>query len=126
MLENYDEVVRDRLAFVQEQDGRVVGVLVLIAGDDRFILHNVAVHPDFQGQGLGRRLLQFAEVQARERGFASITLYTNLVMTENQELYKRIGYVETERKTESGFTRIYMSKDLAASNTEETARAPLP
>jgi hypothetical protein len=35
-------------------------------------------------------------------------------MTENIELYKKLGYMETARKTEQGYQRVYMRKALPA------------
>ena len=45
-------------------------------------------------------------------GLTTVTLYTNERMTENIELYKRLGYTETERKAEQGYHRIYMRKSV--------------
>jgi ribosomal protein S18 acetylase RimI-like enzyme len=73
---------------------------------------NVAVHPSAQGTGLGRRLMEFAEEQARQRGLARLDLYTNEVMTENQAIYARLGYRETARRTEDGYRRVFMEKIL--------------
>jgi hypothetical protein len=33
-------------------------------------------------------------------------------MTENQEIYRRLGYIEYARRAESGFHRVYMRKKL--------------
>ena len=46
-------------------------------------------------------------------GYDSIYLYTQEIMTENQALYERIGYVEYARRHEIGLDRIYMRKRLA-------------
>ena len=46
-------------------------------------------------------------------GYDSIYLYTQEIMTENQALYERIGYVEYARRHEIGLDRIYMRKQLA-------------
>ena len=46
-------------------------------------------------------------------GFAAVTLYTHEMMTENQELYARIGYRETHRGIGGdNFSRVYMCKAL--------------
>jgi len=84
------------------------------AGQPGGSLHvaNVAVHPSAQGTGLGRRLLEFAEEQARQRGLDRLDLYTNEIMTENQAIYARLGYHETARRTEDGYRRIYLEKLL--------------
>jgi ribosomal protein S18 acetylase RimI-like enzyme len=76
------------------------------------LLDNVAVAPAAQGSGLGRKMLEFAEAEAVEAGYRSIRLYTNEAMTENIELYTRMGYSETHRVEEKGFRRVYMSKPV--------------
>lgn len=37
-------------------------------------------------------------------------LYTNAKMTENLTLYARLGWRETDRRTEQGFERVYFEK----------------
>ena len=56
--------------------------------------------------------MELAELEARRQGFDSIYLYTHERMTENQEIYRHLGYIEYARRTESGFRRIYMRKEL--------------
>ena len=113
MLEDYAEVVARGDAWVLEQDGAVVGAVVLVEESDHLMLENVAVAPAVKGQGLGRRLVAFAEAEARRRGFAELRLYTHETMTENQALYARLGFVETHRGTEHGFARVFMRKRVA-------------
>lgn len=76
------------------------------------LLDNVAVSPEAQGRGYGRKLLEFAEQSAADAGYDSISLYTNEAMVENIALYSRIGFIETHRAEEKGLRRIYMSKSL--------------
>jgi ribosomal protein S18 acetylase RimI-like enzyme len=55
-------------------------------------------------------LIELAESEARRRGLRELTLYTHECMTENIGMYRALGYVETERRTESGYRRVYMRK----------------
>ena len=112
MTEDYDEVIRDFQVTVAEHGDQIVAVLVLAVTDEGFLLENVAVVPEHQGRGLGTRLLDLAELEARRQGFDSIHLYTNELMTENQEIYRRRGYIEYARRTEVGLHRVYMRKQL--------------
>ena len=112
MLEDYARVIEQREVTVAVCNGAIVGVLVLGQTDEGFRLINVAVHPSFQRQGLGRTLLQLAEAEARRLGHASIHLSTNQKMIENQSLYSKIGYVEYDRRIEGGYSRVYMRKTL--------------
>jgi len=112
MLDDYAKLVEQHQAFVAEESGRVVGVLVLILKNDGILMDNVAGLPEYQGQGLGHQLIQFAEAHAFERGYKNLDIYTHELMTENIEMYRRLGYFETERRTEKGYRRVYMSKRL--------------
>jgi ribosomal protein S18 acetylase RimI-like enzyme len=89
---------------------RPVGMLVLVGGPDHVVIENVAVDPSWQGRGIGRALLAFAEDEARRRGIGELRLYTNVLMTENLRLYARLGYREDERRREHGFERVFLSK----------------
>ncbi len=90
----------------------MTGLIELTPSADSLHVGNVAVHPSAQGTGLGRRLLEFAAEQARQRGLNRLDLFTNEVMTENQAIYARLGFRETARRTEDGYHRIYLEKDL--------------
>jgi ribosomal protein S18 acetylase RimI-like enzyme len=113
MLDDYARRIADGQAWVLEDAGRIVGVLVLEEQAGALLLDNIAVRPECQGSGRGRTLMAFAEAEALRRGFAEIELYTHALMTENQALYRRLGYVETARVTEKGFDRVYMRLNLS-------------
>ena len=110
MLMKYDKEIREHLVFVVEESGQIVGSLVLCIKEEGFLLDVIAVEPLWQGRGVGRMLLEFAEVEAQRQGYQSIYLYTHEKMTENQLLYSKIGYVEYDRRSEDGLARVYMRK----------------
>ncbi|HTQ77474.1 MAG TPA: GNAT family N-acetyltransferase [Burkholderiales bacterium] len=112
MLADYRKLIHEHQVFVAERGGVVAGVLVLAVTKEGFLLENVAVDPAFHGRGIGRRLLQLAEDEARRQGFGSIYLYTHARMTENREHYAKIGYIEYDQRVEDGYARIYMRKPL--------------
>lgn len=112
MLDDYSEVVQHHAVFVAETD-EIIGVLVLIQTQSDILLDNVAVHPKQQGCGLGKRLIELAESEARDRGFGKIDLYTHESMKENIGIYQGLGYTETERKEVRGYNRVYMQKVLS-------------
>jgi N-acetylglutamate synthase-like GNAT family acetyltransferase len=98
---------------VAERDGAVAGVLVLVPMGDHLLVENVAVEPGAQRTGLGRRLMARAEDEASALGLFELRLYTNEKMAENVAWYPRLGYRETERRTESGFARVFFAKRLS-------------
>ena len=92
----------------------VVGVVSLSACDSSLVIENLAVLPNFQGQGVGRRLIDFAETQARLRGLRRLELFTNVMMTENLEIFRRFGFEETARQTADGMQRVHFARTLGA------------
>jgi GNAT superfamily N-acetyltransferase len=117
MDDDYGEQVRRGLVHVAEDGGGgIVGLIVLVESGDRLVIENVAVDPGRQGEGIGRRLLEFAEEAARRVGIQTVALYTHEKMSENLALYARLGYEEDERRRVSAFSRVFsrvfMSKRL--------------
>lgn len=100
------------LVHVAEADGAIAGYIVFYPRGDHIHVENVAVDPALQGRGIGKALLGLAEAEAKRQGLAALELYTNAKMTENQVFYPRLGYVETGRREEAGFERVYYRKDL--------------
>lgn len=94
------------------ENGEVDALIVLHAEDDVLLVENVAVRPDRQGRGLGRRLLAFAEFRARSLGLPAVRLYTNEKMISNIGLYESLGYRETGRELIDGRRAVHMRKDL--------------
>jgi GNAT superfamily N-acetyltransferase len=94
------------------------GVLVLVNEPNCVLIYNVAIRPELQKQGLGRRLLDWAEQEARRSGCRRIRLYTNALMRANIALYEQLGYRETEREPYMGSTRVHMSKWIEGEGCE--------
>jgi GNAT superfamily N-acetyltransferase len=114
ILDDYTVRVAEGVVWVIEEGDAVGGIIVLLPKSDHLLLENVAVAPERQGSGLGRRLFAFAEAEALRHGYREIRLYTHQTMIENQRRYAAIGYRETGRGTEAGYARVFMRKRLDA------------
>ena len=113
MLDDYAPLIADgAVSVVEDAEGGIAAILVLLPKPDHLLLDNIAVRPDRQGQGLGRRLVEFADSEARRLGYAELRLYTHATMTENIALYLRLGFVETGRGHDAGYDRVFMVKRL--------------
>ncbi|KAF7556388.1 hypothetical protein G7Z17_g1437 [Cylindrodendrum hubeiense] len=116
MTTDYYEVLNTHDIFVLKTDTTktIVGSIVLATDIDSnsIKINNLVVDTAAQGRGYGRVLMNYAEGLARSQGLAALTLFTNIKMYENLGLYAKMGFVETERKTESGYERVYFRKDL--------------
>lgn len=112
MLTDYAVAVREHDVWVLEAGGRLLGVLELELRDDHVWVENVAVAPAEQGRGLGRRLMQHAEAEARRQGRAETRLLTNERYVANIAMYTSYGYAETHRQPHLGTELVYFRKVL--------------
>jgi N-acetylglutamate synthase-like GNAT family acetyltransferase len=115
---------RDYLAHIR--DGRlwvvgepVVGVVSLSTRETSLVIENLAVLPNYQGRGVGHILIALAEEQARLRGLERLELFTNVLMTENLEIFRRFGFDETERRTGEGMQRVFFERSLLGQPTQQ-------
>lgn len=116
MKANFEELIRTQLVYVlrNHEEGRVVGAIVLRHNPitKSLQINNLVVDPEAQGRGYGRMLMECAENVARAQHYTALELYTNVKMHENLILYPKMGFVETERKTEDGYERVYFRREL--------------
>ncbi len=88
---------------VWEENDRITGNLSLIPINDRgkliYLIANVAVHPDYRRQGIGRMLTQEALVQLRQRGIDTAWLQVRDDNPVAHHLYLSLGFVERARRT---------------------------
>ncbi|WP_375282210.1 GNAT family N-acetyltransferase [Pseudooctadecabacter sp.] len=116
MVADFEDQIADGTVHVAEVDGHAIGFIVFFEQQDTMMLENVAVDPAAVGVGIGGALIDLCEDAARAAGKPSVTLYTNVAMTENQTLYPHLGYKETHRQTDGAFQRVYYKKSLKRSD----------
>jgi len=113
MQDDYARLIGAGAVSVMEEPGdAIVGIIVLLDKADHLLLDNIAVRPDRQGRGIGHRLIDFAEREARRLNYTELRLYTHETMVENIALYTRLGFIETARARQSGYDRVFMRKPL--------------
>ena len=91
MTADYDLALqkhRFQLAF----DRELVALIETVVESDHLWVENVAVRPDLQGKGLGQRLLQLAENEARAMGLPEVRLLTNAALVSNVRFYQTYGF----------------------------------
>ncbi|KAM6535952.1 hypothetical protein FALCPG4_005477 [Fusarium falciforme] len=115
MTTDYEEVLQSHDVFVlRKKEDIIVGSIVLghQQGSDAVKINNLVVDVTAQGRGYGGVLMRYATEFAKARGCSALELFTNVKMWENLGLYAKMGFVETERKTDEGYERVYFRKDL--------------
>ena len=112
MVADFRSAIESGQVHVLAGDDFIKGFVVFYPRDDHIHLENVAVSPELQGQGIGKRLIAYVEHFARDSGFGAVELYTNEKMTENLKFYPQIGYEEVGRGEQDGFSRVFFRKEL--------------
>ena len=112
LLADYTVLIAQGMVSVLADEDGIRGVLVMMPGDHVMFVENIAVDPQFQGQGLGRTLMALAEQQAEKEQLDEIRLYTNELMTENLLFYHRLGFEEEGRYVQDGYRRVFLRKRL--------------
>jgi GNAT superfamily N-acetyltransferase len=92
----YDELI------VAEQDGKVVGTMQLTylaglsrLGAERCQIEAVRVAASTRGQGLGRRMIQWAADRARDRGCAIVQLTSDKSRADAHRFYDSLGFANS-------------------------------
>ncbi|MFT5779907.1 MAG: ribosomal protein S18 acetylase RimI-like enzyme [Crocinitomicaceae bacterium] len=107
---DYESIERDlstQTLFTFREDKTIIGIVVLNETQDEeygdidwitedgtrnLVVHRLAVLPDHQGKGIARKLMDHAEVFAKEEGYDSIRLDTFSQNPRNQKFYQNRGY----------------------------------
>jgi len=87
---------RLQLALIEDE---LVGYTVLATSETTAHLARLAVHPKFQGHGLGKYLLNEALVYAKDAGIDTVLLNTQVHNRTAQQLYRSVGFRPTGRVT---------------------------
>lgn len=87
------QLARDRdLVPVAEVDGRVVGAMVGTMDRSTGFFYCLAVHPDYQGRGIGRSLVASLEERFRHKGVKRIWITIDEGTKKLLPFYLHLGY----------------------------------
>lgn len=115
MVVDYAEIIGRGGVMVAVAGGEIAGYVEMYPRENDLFIDKIAISPGFQKQGIAHAVYGLIAVTARAHGLTRLRLYTNAAMRENIELYEgAAGFVVTERKTEHGFERLYMERELGA------------
>ncbi|WP_022869255.1 GNAT family N-acetyltransferase [Yaniella halotolerans] len=87
--------------FVAEVEGQIAGSvniatpgssMIEVAYDNELEFRMLAVHPWYQGRGIGRELVKFVLNHARQHDLSQVVITTMGSMTTAQAMYARLGF----------------------------------
>ena len=84
------------IAITPEIDAEYIPVKWLSPNGNSLYVHRLAVHPEYQGKGFARLLMDRAEDKARSGKYTSIRLDTFSRNVRNQRFYEARGYKRLE------------------------------
>jgi len=89
----------DYALYVAERGGKIVGTFALLVmhnlghlGALSAIVEDVAVAPTFQGEGIGKAMMQFALELCREKGCYKLMLSSNAKREHAHAFYESLGF----------------------------------
>lgn len=92
-------------------DTELVGCLLLVPQPPSIKMRQVAVDTKFQGQNIGRKLVEFSERYASEHGYTSVALHARQTAIP---FYHKLGYqADGEVFEEVGIPHRFMSKSVS-------------
>lgn len=116
LTQSLDELraeLADNLGRVALDGPRVVGAVRARLDGGLLLVGRLAIAPDRQGEGLGSALLSAVERAGADAGAAAAELFTGSLSEANLRLYRREGYVETERVPgDDGIEQVFLRKPL--------------
>ncbi|HCT7896941.1 TPA: GNAT family N-acetyltransferase [Enterobacter cloacae] len=80
------------LSWLAQANDQPVGFILAEMHVSSLFIVELSVHLDWQGKGIGRRLIACVADQARKRGLASLTLTTFRDVPWNAPFYARLGF----------------------------------
>ena len=91
------------------EGNQIIGCVLLVEKERQLYLGMLTVSPMLQNGGIGKKLLQQAEVHAQALGLPKIVMTVISMRTELIDWYKRHGYIDTGNREPFPVSDIHIS-----------------
>jgi len=115
-MDALEKKAREETGFAAFSGDVLAGCVFIKEKADHFYLGKLAVAPAFEGQGIGRKLMEKADEEAVARGKPVMELQTRIELTRNHKVFEKLGYHITAETAHPGYDRttsITMRKEIA-------------
>ena len=79
--------------FFIKNETKIIGTIALIRQQTYFELSKMAILPEYRGQKIGLKLIEYCINFAKQEKWKSITLYSHKKLVPAINLYKKVGFV---------------------------------
>ncbi|MFC7133936.1 MULTISPECIES: GNAT family N-acetyltransferase [Salinibaculum] len=109
-MDGRDDEATHVVVYETDTDRPVGTARVRYVDDETAKAERVAVRAEHRGEGLGRRLMEHLEAEAREQGCSTVDLHAQ---TAVEEFYASLGYeTVSDEFLEAGIPHVEMEKEL--------------
>lgn len=96
-LDELEEIIKNKHNTILKytENNQIIGSVLLTNKGNKLYLGMLSISPELQNRGLGKKLLQEAEVHALSLGLPKIVMTVITIREKLIEWYNRHGYVDT-------------------------------
>ena len=91
--------------FFIKNETKIIGTIALIRQQTYFELSKMAILPEYRGQKIGLKLIEYCINFAKQEKWKSITLYSRKKLVPAINLYKKVGFVEVPLERDVHYER---------------------
>lgn len=73
-------------------ENQLIGFGRILEDGTMAMFYDIAIHPDYQGKGLGMRVMRYLLDCVKDKGYASIGLFAWDKNPKNIEFYEKLGF----------------------------------
>jgi ribosomal protein S18 acetylase RimI-like enzyme len=111
---NFLDLLDKATGFVCEVENELVGMAFLIPSGNPWLyfptewsyIRYVGVHPNFEGNGIGKKLTQQCIDKAKETGEKTIALHTSEFQNAARQIYESLGFIKI-KEIEPVFGKVF-------------------
>ncbi|PJJ08485.1 acetyltransferase (GNAT) family protein [Flavobacterium sp. 1] len=99
-LDQLEEILKDKNNTILKytENNQIIGSVLLTNKGDKLYLGMLAISPELQNKGIGKKILHEAEVHALSLGLSKIVMTVITIREKLIEWYNRHGYVDTRTR----------------------------
>lgn len=111
---NFSNLLNIATCFVCEVENEIIGMAFLIPSGNPFLyfpaewsyIRYVGVHPNFEGNGIGKKLTQQCIDLAKTSGEKTIALHTSEFQNAARHVYENLGFIK-QKELEPVFGKVF-------------------